>query len=938
MAKSKVRPGNVRHSAFENEIHLSEFLDFQLNDHAGCYVLQERDSDPYLFKFGFDVEGIHSELAETQFLEKFDKIESGLRSLPFSETMTLHVSSFSESATRIKQLEKLYRQTDDPGIRCLMETEISKVKELRLRGLRQPKRIRLYGTFNPEKMFERRGKDSLETFLASIFDKANTLMGKLDPAVQAKKDRDYIKRVYQEGFKQWKRFFQERLGLKVTPLTADQMWTELWDYFNDSPAPPIPQCIDVTRSGRNDIQLTLRGNPEGLHAASVLNQADDIVDDYEWVSFKKHYCGAMRFIEKPAGWEDEREQLFYLWDLISHADSGDVEIVSQFCPANRELTRKNLQTHSKQASAKDKSSKVSDRNAIKRMEAAQDGEDKMLDGFAPVSVGTVILVHRPDLQKLNDDCDRISAMFQEPCWVGREKRFAWKVFAQCLPTRTDKLLFSNIAEKRHTYALDESMGMLPIISTATPDTSGVEFISRDGSSVFVDLFDPQRPVNMALFGYTRSGKSVLAASFLLQAAASGIPTVAIDYPKGDGSSTFDSMTKIVGGSYFNIADQQNNLFQMFDYRGIPKKRLKYHLAAWRASLRGIVLSLVGESGQIGLDSQIKSVLTSSLHRFLKDPGIRQRYSEATEGGLGSEAWQHTPTLHTFADFMDKTDANKLKQEALDFISLRFEYWLSSDIADAIGKPSSIDTDSHLVVFALTNVTEDEDAAVLGLAAYAAALRLALSHEASIFFIDESPILFQFPLIAKLIAQMTANLGKSGGRVIITAQTVDAIAQTKHAAQILGNCKIKLVGAIEPEQADSYVEHLKLDGRQADLCGSEEFIRKADEDYTHWMLSYGGKKFLVKFYPGSRLLAAVANNPPEAAARKFFMKQLPIDKALDATSNHLAMCNKKSLNIVRSLPKIRKTGGSGGGSGKSLTDATSDNRNKASGTRRQAVKV
>jgi hypothetical protein len=51
------------------------------------------------------------------------------------------------------------------------------------------------------------------------------------------------------------------------------------------------------------------------------------------------------------------------------------------------------------------------------------------------------------------------------------------------------------------------------------------------------------------------------------------------------------------------------------------------------------------------------------------------------------------------------------------------------------------------IFALRNLSNDEDAAILSLSAYSAALRRALASPASIFFIDESPILFEFDAIA-----------------------------------------------------------------------------------------------------------------------------------------------------------------------------------------------
>jgi hypothetical protein len=50
------------------------------------------------------------------------------------------------------------------------------------------------------------------------------------------------------------------------------------------------------------------------------------------------------------------------------------------------------------------------------------------------------------------------------------------------------------------------------------------------------------------------------------------------------------------------------------------------------------------------------------------------------------------------------------------------FWLSSRVGRAISAPSSFPTDAQLLVFALRNLANEEDAAVLALSAYSAALR------------------------------------------------------------------------------------------------------------------------------------------------------------------------------------------------------------------------
>jgi hypothetical protein len=79
----------------------------------------------------------------------------------------------------------------------------------------------------------------------------------------------------------------------------------------------------------------------------------------------------------------------------------------------------------------------------------------------------------------------------------------------------------------------------------------------------------------------------------------------------------------------------------------------------------------------------------------------------------------------------------------------------------IARPSTFDTDNKLLVFALRGLSDGDDAAVLALAAYSAALRRTLSYPESIFFIDEFSILLEWPEISQLVARLTANGAKAG---------------------------------------------------------------------------------------------------------------------------------------------------------------------------------
>lgn len=911
MGKATKQRQPIKFSAFEDEIHLSEFIDFDLEYHAGALVLQKDLKGKHIFRFGFETSGIHSCLEEKRFLQAFSKLEKGIKALPFAENITISVSSFSESKNRIHQLNTLLAKNDNPGIRLLLESEVEKVEELRKRGVRQPKILRVYVTYTPDRTYERHGKGWQDSFFESLFGKVKSATAKLDKKQTERRNKELFTKVYQSGFLSWRRHLQERMGLSVKPMTADQLWAELWDEFSDEPVPEIPQVIRVTKDAYDTsgcgIKYDIESN-NSVSAATLLTKSGTPVDDDKWIKIKGRYVGCLTFVNKPAGWASERDQLSYLWNVLNRDDAGDMKIVCQISVDSEKAARKNLQRFNAQSTAKQKASKKgSDRMAVLKQDEAEEAEDKVLAGNIPLSVAVGLQVYRDNVRQLEEACANVSAQFYAPAWVAREEKIAWKIWSQCLPTCADELLAKAMYNRRLVYATDEAMGFTPVFTTGSSDIDGVELLAEDGSSVFINLFDFGKPLNMALFASTRSGKSVLVAAFLLHALSNDVPIIAMDYPQGDGLSTFYDFTKIMGddGAYYNIANECSNICHQPDLSKVNPEKREAHQAQFVSSLKHIILSLIGQSGDNALDDDAKTILMPLVSEFIDSDEVQQRFADANRDGPGSEAWNSCPTLHDLKAFVTTKDDSPSNQRALDYIHRKLNYWLKSDIANAIAKPSTFREDTKLIVFALTNVSDPADAAILGLAAYSAAIRKSLSYDASIFFIDESPILFQFPMISQLIANLTANFGKSGGRVILTAQTVTAIAQCGHAAQILGNCKVKLVGCIESGQEESFEENLKMDSAQANDCSSEDFIRNKGDDWSNWMLSYGGKWYRARFFPGKKLLRVVANNRDEQKTREFFMKHFPVEYALDATDAHLANCIKKGVNPLEHFPPIEQ---------------------------------
>jgi DNA helicase HerA-like ATPase len=159
----------------------------------------------------------------------------------------------------------------------------------------------------------------------------------------------------------------------------------------------------------------------------------------------------------------------------------------------------------------------------------------------------------------------------------------------------------------------------------------------------------------------------------------------------------------------------------------------------------------------------------------------------------------------------------------------------------------------------------------------AALRRSLAHPASIFFIDEAPILFQYESLASLVARLCANGAKSGIRVILSAQEPESIAQSKSSSKIFANLTTRLVGRIQPTAIDAFVDILKYPREIINVNASEAYFPKKEGLYSQWLLDDSGYFTPCRYYPSHLLLACVANNPDESALRKTFLERYPNNK-------------------------------------------------------------
>ncbi len=870
----------VRLTPLEDSFALVTMLQINLQGRSvGAYLLR-KGVDNYLIQFGFECTGIHSTLRTEQIEPIFNSIESGLKDLPPGERLTIRLSSFTDDTTRQQQLKTLSDTAPNKELQFLLMGERLRTQQLTEKGVRKPKKLRLYCTYTIETN-STGTTDAIEKILSKVERSWKSFTGEINELQFIAIER-LIHMSFTDGFQIWEQLISNKMGLDIRPLDAEQLWSELWQRFNNTPHRPIPQLLILDENGlREEIYSDI------APISFLMESSDSIpIADRRWVHLKDKYIAALTFVDKPGGWVDKQRQLRYLWEVLSRERVYDTEIYCQLMRANETLVKTSMQRLTKQSNtsaalAQDKNSvDVKSLLNIKKSIAAT---VELYEGSVPIHIATVFLVYRQTREQLDEACRYLQSCFLRPAWVVRETEYPWRIWLQTLPIVWERLMTAPF-NRRLVYLSGEVPGLMPLVRTKAGDDNGFELIAEEGGTpVELDLYSQHK--NLGLFATTRAGKSVLASGILTQALAHGMPVVAMDYPKPDGTSTFTDYTQFMekDGAYFDIGKESSNLFELPNLSSLPAQLQQERFEDYKDFLATAIMAMVVGSGRNTQTKQqvdaVRSIIALALKAFFGDDLIRDRYADAYTNGFGSDEWFAMPTLHDFLSFcsherLQLEDNSGDSKAALETIKLRLRFWLSSRVGQALAQPSTFRSDARLLIFALRNLSNDEDAAVLSLSAYSAALRRALAAPASIFFIDESPILFEYDSIAALVGRLCANGAKAGIRVILSAQDPDTIAKSPSGSKIFQNLTTRLIGRIQPTAVDSFTTILKYPIEIIARNATESFFPKKEDLYSQWLLDDNGVFTFCRYYPAPILLAVVGNNPKEQEQRTLYLTKYP----------------------------------------------------------------
>lgn len=739
MSKSRLGTQRYTFKPFEDESDLECLCRLALRGReVGAYLL--RRGKRFTIVFGFQAPGVHTLLAQSQVEAALNRLAEGLKGLRPGERLRIHLRSFANDHDRQQNLGHLINTTQNLETQFLLMAQQRSIRELTLQGERQPKQLYLFASY-PLEAGKAHSADRIEQLIAWLIEQYETFKG-LKAGKEQQRYQQMLTRAFTDGFLHWEQQLNARMGLQAMPMNADQLWAYLWSQFNGNPALPIPQCLTLEEHDDQETQLT-EDIRESLHAASVLIRGENGKPahpkaDREWVKVRGQYVGAIVLESKPLGFTTPEHQLYYLWRAF--AQLSDCEFVCEISAADRMMARITLQRLTRQsytATLRAQQLKDVDVNSQMRAKKSVEAQEQFFEGAVPVWVSLVALVYRDTPDSLAEACQKLTNVFPQGDLI-RETEIAWKLWLNSLPIVDDWLLRDG---RRQMYLTNEAPGLMPIARTRTVDRQGLELITREGNMpLLIDYVS--RHLGMLIFGQTRSGKSVLAAAIFLGAIAHGMNVISLDYPKPDGSTTYTDLVKFFGrqGAYFDVGSECNNLFQIPDLRHLPDKRRQERLDDYKEFLvKALTTMVMGAETENQLGKRVHTVLWQALVAFFDIPEIQTRYQTAFEEGFGGSAWKQMPTLKDFVDIVAQLDLgieSAMIQEAIATILLELKGWLSSRVGRAISQPSTIRTDAQLTIFALRNVGDNIEAAVLALSAQSMAFRKALEVSDSLLAIDE----------------------------------------------------------------------------------------------------------------------------------------------------------------------------------------------------------
>jgi hypothetical protein len=877
----------------ETATHLQSIINYTLPNgmQAGALLLntsRSLDQPDYKLRFIWECQGFHDDFGEIEARSIVNSIAALSRELPLGESLRVEYQCFSDYQEHQAELVNLF-ETAPVNTQLLIAEEVKVMQVLDARGQRRPKKIILMGTYTPQA--EERERDLLEKVIKFGMGWFQQLSGANREIRQQQIDILALKG-YEQGFLVWQDLFREKLQVETTALSGEQVWQFCWqelNRFNDrelGQQPELaPQLIEF-----NLVTGTIGENIRNKrHPTTLLMKAPSAVpaSNRDYVAVDGKYVGSMFLKSQPEAFEAAngkslREiQLNYLWTLAARRSAHDIRMVLEISRPEDFGTRYNNQQLIRQAfyRKKDKEAKGQiDVGATIELEQAIAAEKNLIGGDPVVEFALSLFIYRDTPAEMRVAARELSSYFQSPATMMLEVDTADALWVSSLPFYGRSMLV-DVRDRRDRERPLLTAAYYPLLNTVNAHHTGLEFIALKGASPV--YFDPFKHMgHIALWGKTRSGKSLLAAHIIYRALARHIPVTILDQPPTRDASTFKDFVERMDGAYVDIFNDALNFFETPE---IPLELDSATRADMKKQSEEFVLQILstmvlGAKGELpGVSSnKVTSLLTTALKRFFNDNQIKLRYHQARQGGIGSLDWQVYPVLGDFIKFcsierIDLKDPTDQDVDTLSAIQTQLQRWIDGAYGKTINSPSSVSLDRPLMAIAMRGVSSNDDAAVFGSIMYAAAMRRAISSadkDGSLLFVDEASITFDLDALSLCVGRIAANGLKAGMRLMLAAQEPASVFNSAGGNKIKDAISYHLIGRIGAESFTRYCdpEMLNLPRSMAERNAKASFAPDKATCSSQWLLKIDDRFTHTRIYLPPSLVALTANNIDERQAR------------------------------------------------------------------------
>jgi hypothetical protein len=892
-----------RLTKLEKATDLRSFISFTKTngEKVGAMLLNRGlESNPVnVAKFVWEMEGFHSNMTEAQAASAIRGLHTVLKEILSGESFRIYCNSFIDRRPREEELVGLFNKAQTEQLEILAAEELKVLQQLDTSKKR--KEIRLYlvvsFTIDPDEV----NQDFLERSLAWLVKKYQKVSGSDDVVMQQKMDL-FLAKAF-KAFTRWEDIFRDKLQTKVTAFNADEVWDfcrapsnrftdrkkrdlESRKGINWKPE-GIPQVIEVDyMKGTIDERVNVEAHPTSrIHKNPVSIPTagrDHIKVDGKWI------CPIL-LISQPVGFSAtetkslEEMQLSYLFtEIICKPVFNDISMVVEFSKAPQLEVAINNQDLIKEAKARTKNKKkdgMPDPRGTILMDEAIETEKQLFKGEPIMNVAIALFPHGNSLEAARASASEITSLVSDPAELYQEVDTADLTWSQGLPYYSKALGVDIRGDRRDREGADLVVGYFPCLHTAPLHDEGLEYIADDSGSPYI--WNPFYPMkHTALFGESRSGKSVKLAFIIYRAILAMIPVTIMDRPPSDASSTFQDFTRQMGGDYVDVFHDSLNVLEFPRISKIEhlsdkskEDRKKQYESFVIKTLQTMVLG--ADSAKSRSSQRVGGILTSAFKAFQEDPGILNRVRKAKAGGMGSQAWQNYPVLADFAEFCtpERIKLADITQEDLEIFSdiqIQFKRWIDGPYGKMVNSPSTVSLDSPLLTIAMREMSNNDDAAVFACITYAAAMRRALlapEEVGSILVVDEASLAFKLDAIADAVAEIAANGLKAGIRLIIAAQEPMSVLESSGGRKIMSAITYIFIGRIRGVDFKNYQKHLQVPLAIASKNLGANFRPDTATCSSLWLLNIDDTFRLGRLYFPPSLVKLTASNPDERKDRQ-----------------------------------------------------------------------